>query len=424
VTDTERDAKLLLQLSIQLLQAVIMGLSMAELTTCAASHSTERVAVRAAWWAVVARFLIHGLVASAWISRIPAVQSQLGLNNAALGLSLLGTAVGSVASIPLTGWFVTRFGSKRATTWSTVAFCVALVGPTFATGPVSLFALLVVYGAAAGANDVSMNSQAVAVEEALNAPTMSRFHAMFSIGAMAGATIGGIAAAHQIMPRAHLAIVSAILLILSGVTSPMLLEAGDAARKTEQRLRIRRLPPAVIPLAIVGFSMFLSEGAMADWAAIFMKQDLFAGAGMAAAGYAIFSAGMAAFRLSGDAVTKRLGPVLTARTGALLAAAGLTFALLSRSPQWALPGFAVSGAGFSVIVPLVFAAGGRVPGIQRGLGVALVSGSGYIGFLFGPPFIGLASQWFTLRTALFFIVGLCLVGAALSQAVAPAQSRA
>lgn len=397
---------------------------MAELTTFAPTQLAETSQIKSAWWAVVIRFLIHGLVASAWISRIPAVQSSLGLKMSSLGLCLLGTAVGSVLSIPVTGWAVTHFGSKRATTWSTIAFCLVLVGPTFATGAVSLFGLLVLYGAAAAANDVSMNSQAVAVEESLGTPTMSRFHAMFSIGAMAGATFGGLAAAHDLIPREHLAIVSAVLLIVAASTSSMLLDTDHAAPKPHvEKLRLNRIPPSVITLVVIGFCMFLSEGAMADWTAIYLKQSLFAGAGLAAAGYAVFSAGMAVCRLLGDAVTKRLGPVLTARTGAILAASGLTFALLSPSPYWALPGFALSGAGFSVIVPLVFAAGGRVPGIQRGLGVALVSGSGYIGFLFGPPVIGFASQWLTLRGALFFIVALCLTSALMARAVSPEQNR-
>ena len=397
---------------------------MTELTTHAPAHLAERSNIRSAWWAVIVRFLIHGLVASAWISRIPTIQSSLGLSNAALGLCLLGTAVGSVMAIPITGWMVTRFGSKRVTTWSTVAFCLALVGPTFASGAVSLFALLIIYGAAAGANDVSMNSQAVAVEETLGSPSMSRFHAMFSIGAMAGATLGGFAAAQDIIPRAHLAITAAALLIVAAVTSPMLLETHAAAPKRQsEKLRLNKIPPTVITLVIIGFCMFLSEGAMADWTAIYLKQNLFAGPGLAAAGYAVFSGGMAAFRLAGDAVTKRLGPVLTARTGALLAAFGLTLALLSPSTSWALPGLALSGAGFSVIVPLVFAAGGRVAGMQQGLGIALVSGSGYIGFLFGPPLIGFASQWLTLRFALFLIVALCLTAATLAKAVAPNSPR-
>ena len=156
---------------------------------------------------------------------------------------------------------------------------------------------------------------------------------------------------------------------------------------------------------------------MADWTAVYLKQILAAGPGLAAAGYAVFSGGMAIFRLLGDAVTKRLGPVNTVRVGALVAAGGLTLALTARSAEFALVGFGLTGAGFSVIVPLVFGAGGRLPSVPRGAGVALVSGSGYVGFLFGPPLIGLAAQWSSLRSALFLVVGLSLLAALLAGAV-------
>ncbi len=394
---------------------------MVELTSYAPARPVQRTKIRGAWRAVIVRFLIHGLVASAWISRIPTLQSSLSLNNAALGLCLLGTAVGSMMAIPTTGWLITKFGSKRITTWSTIAFCLALVGPTFADSAASLFTLLVLYGAAAGANDVAMNSQAVAVEEQLGTPTMSRFHALFSIGAMAGAMIGGIAAAHEVTPRTHLAFVSAILLLAAAMTSSMLLDAQDetpsSGAEPATKLRLTKLPATAITLVVIGFCMFLSEGAMADWTSVYLKQSLFAGPGEAAAGYAVFSGGMAVFRLIGDVVTKRLGPVATARTGALVAASGVSLALLSPSPFWAFPGLALAGAGFSVIVPLVFAAGGRVQGLQRGAAVALVSGSGYIGFLFGPPIIGYLSQWITLRGALFFVVALCVISATRASAV-------
>jgi predicted MFS family arabinose efflux permease len=392
----------------------------AEFTSYVPAQVLGNSRTKAAWWAVVVRFLIHGLVASAWISRIPTIQTSLNLNNAALGLCLLGTAVGSVMAIPVAGWLVTRFGSKVVTTWSSVAFCLALVGPTFASSAFSLFVFLILYGAAAGANDVSMNSQAVAVEDAMGTPTMSRFHAMFSIGGMAGAVLGGVAAARDFTPREHLGTVAAVLLLTAALTSSLLLDANDAVpKRSTEKLQFNRLPGLVIALVVIGFCMFLSEGAMADWTAVYLKQVLFAGPGLAATGYAVFSAGMAVFRLLGDSVTKRLGPVLTVRSGALMAAAGLTFALCAPSSHWALPGFALTGAGFSVIVPLVFAAGGRVPGVQRGAGVALVSGCGYIGFLFGPPIIGFVSQWVTLRGALVLVVGLSLLAASLAKAVRP-----
>lgn len=384
-------------------------------------RAPARTGLTAAWWAIVARFLLHGLIVSTWVSRIPAVQSALALTNAHLGLCLLGTAVGSVAAVPLTGWLVSRYGSKRVTTWSTVGFSLALLAPGFAMNAATLFAALTIFGAMAAANDVSINSQAVSIEAALAEPTMSRFHAMFSVGGMIGASLGGLVAAREVPPSLHLAVASAVFLLIALSTAPLLLEAHDNIARRSGALTLKRIPPVLITLTVAGFCMFLSEGAMADWTAVYLKQVLVAGPGVAAAGYAVFSAGMAIFRLLGDAITTRLGPVRTVRAGALVAAAGLSLALAAQSPGWALPGFALTGAGFSVIVPLVFGAGGRVPSVPRGAGIAIVSGSGYIGFLFGPPLIGLVAEQTSLRIALFLVVALSLLAAALARAVRVAE---
>ena len=130
-------------------------------------------------------------------------------------------------------------------------------------------------------------------------------------------------------------------------------------------------------------------------------------------GYAVFSAAMAVFRLSGDWITNRLGFAWTVRGGALLAACGLTSALLVHSPYEALPGFALVGAGFSSIIPLVFAAGGRIKSVSEGAGVAAVSGLGYLGFLIGPTAIGFISELTSLRIGLSLIVALSLLTAGL-----------
>ena len=388
----------------------------------ALARTPARTGLTAAWWAVLARFLLHGLIVSTWVSRIPAIQSSLALTNAHLGLCLLGTAVGSVAAVPLTGWLVTRYGSKRVTTWSTVGFSLALVAPGLAINAPTLFAALTIFGAMAGANDVSINSQAVAIEAALGESTMSRFHAMFSVGGMIGASLGGLVAAREAPPSVHLGAASVLFLLIAALTAPLLFDARDNTERRPGALAWRRPPAALLTLTVIGFCMFLSEGAMADWTAVYLKQTLFAGPGVAAAGYAVFSAGMAIFRLLGDAITVRLGAVRTVRAGALVAAAGLAFALAGHSPNWALPGFALTGVGFSVIVPLVFGAGGRLASIPRSAGIAMVSGSGYIGFLCGPPLIGLLAQLSSLRSALLLVVALSLLAAALAPAVRAAES--
>lgn len=367
----------------------------------------------AVWWAVVARFLIHGLVVSTWVSRIPAVKASLRLSDGALGLALLGTAVGSLIGIPACGWLVGRAGSRNACIWTSIGFCFALPLPAFATNTLTLFAALFVFGAMAGANDVAMNAQAVLVERFLAERTMSRFHAMFSVGGIAGAAVGGLIASWGIDPRRHFVAAALLFLLVSVTTSPALMEARAERTKHTGRIRFSGFPAALLVLCAIGFCIFLSEGAIADWTAVYLRQILHASAGTAAAGYAVFSAAMAIFRLSGDAITNRLGPGWTIRGGGILAAAGLTTSLVAHSAGWALPGFALAGAGFSSIIPLVFAAGGRASKAGEGVGVAAVSGLGYLGFLVGPPAIGGIAEITSLRIGLLVVVGLSALAALL-----------
>ena len=374
---------------------------------------------RRAFWGVMACFLVHGLVVSTWVSRIASVKSALRLGDGALGLALLGTAIGSVTAIPLCGALVVRRGSRNIARWTAAGFCLSLLAIPLAYDTASLFAALLFYGAMAGANDVAMNAQAVATEKLLGTPTISRFHAMFSIGGIAGAGAGAFLAGRGVSSAAHLVGGAAIFLTFAVAATPLLADTrartaaiADAAAHPG-RLSLRRLPVALLALSAIGFCIFLSEGAIADWTGVYLKQVLGAGAGLAPMGYAVFSAAMAIFRLSGDAITLRLGRAATIRSGGALAAAGLSFALLVHSPYWALGGFAAAGAGFSSIIPLVFAAGGRIPQVSEGAGVATVSGLGYLGFLVGPPAIGFLSEVTSLRVGLFLLVLLSVTAAAL-----------
>ena len=371
--------------------------------------------IEKAWWATVACFLLHGFIVSTWISRIPAVKSDLNLSNGILGLTLLGSAFGAVSAIPVAGILIGRYGSKKITICSTVGFCLTLILPGVAFNAVTLFVALFLFGVTAAAMDVSMNAQGVEVEKRLGFPTMSRFHAMFSIGGMIGAGIGGLIASHHVQPFMHFAVSAACYLVVIFLFATFLLETHEGPQPGQHRLPLNKIPRVLFALSAIGFCILLSEGAVADWTAVYLRQTLQAGPGMAAAGYAVFSAAMAIFRLLGDLITARLGPLLTVRAGSLVAAAGLFWALAVHSPGWALPGFAAAGAGLSVIIPLVFGAGGRVESVSPGAGIATVTGIGYIGFIVGPPTIGFASQLFTLRYALGFVIACCLVSAVLSR---------
>lgn len=368
-----------------------------------------------AWWAVAVLFLSHGLIVASWISRIPATQITLGLKNGVLGLTLLSSALGAVATIRFTGSLIGRFGSKKISIFSSVLFCLSIILPGLAVNAITLAAALFIYGALAAAMDVSMNAQGVEVEKQLQIPTMSRFHAMFSWGAMGGAAIGGSIGAHGISPLAHFSGSALFNLLAVLAVSPMLLiETHRDVSPEAHRLPLNKIPKVLLALSAIGFCILLSEGAIADWTAVYLRQVLKAGPGIAAAGYSVFSGAMAVFRLLGDLITTRFGPLRAVRTGCLLAAAGLVCALSAPTPLWAMPGFAITGAGLSVIIPLVFGSGGRVENVSPGPGIATVTGIGYVGFIVGPPTIGFVSQIVTLRYALLFVVLCCLIAAGLS----------
>jgi MFS family permease len=366
-----------------------------------------------AFWTTMACFLVHGLVVSTWVSRIASVKTALGLSDGSLGLALLGTAIGSVTAIPICGSLVARYGSRRTAQWTAAGFCLSLVAIAFAHDGHTLFAALLMYGAMAGANDVAMNAHAVATEKLLGTPTISRFHSMFSIGGIAGAALGAVIAGRGVPASVHLIVAAAAILAITLIATRRLVETRNGTAAHVAHASFRRVPRVLLALSAMGFCIFLSEGAIADWTAVYLKQILGAGEGLAPIGYAVFSAAMALFRLTGDAITLRLGRARVIRYGGVLAAAGLTFALLVHSPYWAMAGFAAAGAGFSSIIPLAFAAGGRIPGLSEGAGVATVSGLGYLGFLVGPPAIGFLSELTSLRIGLFLLVALSAAAAAL-----------
>jgi MFS family permease len=375
-------------------------------------------AVRTAWWSSILIFLIHGLAISSWISRIPTKQIELGLSNAVLGLTLLGTAAGSVVAIPIAGRLVDHYTSKRVTAWSTYGLCVSLIPLAFARDAPTLASLLFVFGAMAGAMDVAMNAQGVEVEKEIGKSIMSRLHSMYSFGAMAGAGLGSLLVDIRVTAAAHFAFAAPPLLALAFWKAPHMLEVRHApAAHGKDGLSASKFPTTLIALSAIAFCMLVSEGAMADWIGVYLLQAMNAAPGFAGAGFAVFSAAMAVCRFFGDAITHRLGDGRTVLVCSLVGAAGLTWALLAPTAAWSLPGFAATGAGFSVVVPIVFGAGGRVENVTPGSGIAMVTGFGYVGFLIGPPAIGFLSEYFSLRSALGVLVGLIIICALLSGSV-------
>ena len=350
-------------------------------------------------------FLIHGLIIATWASRIPAFQTHLHLSPSILGRSLMMAAIGSVLAMPAAGWLINKLGSLRIVIASTLGFCLTLPLIAESNTVLTLSLALLFYGAMGGSMDVAMNTHAVMLEKRYQRHIMSSFHALFSLGGMAGSALGGWVASHAVLARTHFWF-SGIALTAMSILAFMWLplpSASENAEKAESGGTITWSVP-LGALALLAFSIMLVEGAIADWSAIYLRTSVLTGPGLAALGYAVFSAAMAGGRLTGDYLTGKLGRAHLVCYGALLAAAGLVFALLFGNAAWALVGFTCAGAGLATIIPNTFAATGNIKGSAPGPSLAVVTTAGYIGFLAGPPLIGFVAQLSTIRSALWILV--------------------
>lgn len=383
----------------------------AEARTVIQRDRSLRVARAAA--AVV--FFLNGAGSANWVVRIPDMQARLGLGDGALGLALLGVAAGALAAMFPTGGLIARYGSRPVARVAAIAFAGALALPPLAPNLPLLALALVALGAGNGALDVAMNAQAATVERRYGRPIMSSFHALFSVGGLVGAGVGGSVAGHGIGPTPQLAGAALVVGVVSILVTPGMLPASaDAAPDHAPFARPSRV---LLALGVVAFCVLLGEGAMADWSALYLRDGTGAGPGLAAAGYASFSLAMAAGRFAGDRLTMRVGRARLVRAGGALAALGLASALALARPWAAIVGFGVVGAGLSIVFPAVLAAAGGLPGSTPGTAIAAVSTFGYAGLLAGPPLIGFVAQAFTLRSGLAVVVVTSLMVAVLAGAL-------
>jgi len=371
-------------------------------------------------------FAVHGFIFASWAVRVPAVKQQTGASSAALGLALLGLSAGAVATMLMAGALCRRFGSPRVTVISGALLSVTLVLPALARSVVTLGLLLLVFGAAYGCLNVAMNNIAVDMVAALRRPVMPGFHAAWSLGGLAGAVIGGLLAPHLSATK-HLLLIALVgLLVAAGAghtlltrTVPMSPDdrAGSAGRPAPQDRQASawrqalRTSRAVGLFGLIALCAAYDEGAIGDWGALHLRQDLGAGAGLAAAGYAAFALAEAAGRLSGTSLLERLGRTRVLALGGLTACAGMLVASLAPDVWLALAGFAATGLGLANLFPAAIARAGLLAGSG---GVALTSTLGYSGFLLGPPAIGFLAGEFGLRAGLTTLSFLALAAAAIA----------
>ncbi len=364
------------------------------------SGSQPSTDVRAPRAAIGAYFLAVGLIVGSWVTRIPEIQKALNLGDGRLGLVLLMSAVGALVAMPMAGRLAPRLGTRRLARITGVAICVSCPLIALAPSMTTLMAALALYGASSGMVCVASNTLGVHVEGLAGRPILSSFHGLFSLGCLLGASAASGLAAMGVGPSASLLGVAASLVILVLIAGQWL---PDAPPETATR-GVSAPPRALWVLGLLAFLGLVGEGAMGDWSAVYLERTLGTTKSLAALGFAASSLGMTAGRFAGDRLAHALGDALLLRGGSALAASGLAAALLIGQPWAAIVGFALVGLGLSNAVPILYRAAARVPGVAPVAGIATASTIGYLGFLAGPPAIGLASDLSNLPTALALVV--------------------
>jgi MFS family permease len=354
-------------------------------------------------------FFIAGFSLAAWAPLVPYAKARLGLDEGTLGLLLLCLGVGSIIAMPLAGALAARFGCRSVLIASTVMVCVCLPLLATVSSLPLMVATLFVFGAGMGALDCTVNIQAVIVERASGKTMMSGFHGLFSVGGFVGAASVAAMLSLGATPLVSMLVVAVFCVIALLKAAPHLLNYGSVTRG----------PAFAIPRGIVlfigmlCFTVFLTEGAMLDWSAVFLSAQRGVETSYAGLGYAVFATTMTLGRLFGDPIVRRVGGPRIILIGGLCASAGLALATLVPTWEAALLGYALVGAGCSNIVPVCYSAVGRQTTMPESVAVPAITTLGYGGILVGPAGIGFVAHASSLNLA-FMILAVMLLGVAVS----------
>lgn len=354
-------------------------------------------------------FFIPGFVIATWAPLVPFAKLRTGLDEAGLGLVLLCLGLGSLLAMPLAGALAARQGCRRVMLGSTALMLATL--PLLALVPDArlLGLALLVFGAAVGAMDCTMNIQAVVVEREAGRPMMSGFHAFYSIGSLVGALLATL-----VLGTGRGPLVAALVVAMAAALLCVLAMRAWRPDRAPAGAAVFALPRGVVvAIGAVCFVSFLAEGAMLDWSAVFLHEVRGIAVAQAGWGFVAFNLAMTATRLVGDGVIARLGRAPTVLAGGTVGACGLALAVLAPGLVLSLVGHALLGVGCANIVPVMFSLAGEQRRMPAHLAIPAVTTLGYAGVLAGPALIGFVAQGASLSTALLAVAATLAMAALL-----------
>lgn len=357
--------------------------------------------------AVGSLFFFVGLCFASWASRIPDIQSKFDLSEGELGSMLLFLPIGSLIGLPIAGWAVHRFGSRVVILVGGVIYALTL--PLIGLSPSSwvLIPVLVTYGMLGNTMNISLNTQALDLEDQMGKNILASFHGLWSLAGFTGAGIGAGMIFLNLTPAEHFGVINLISLLILFVAKGYIIkeekvsEGGGLVLKKPDALLLR--------VGMIAFLGMMSEGCMFDWSGVYFKKVVLAEPELVVLGYVAFMGAMASGRFFTDKLADRYTKVAVIQVSGFLILTGLLTAVFLPFVWSATLGFLLVGLGVASIVPLSYGIAGRSKLYSPSVALAMVSTISFFGFLLGPPMIGFVAELFDLKVS-FALVAMCGMG--------------
>jgi len=349
-------------------------------------------------------FFLSGLRFASWASRIPDIQLQLQLSNATLGSILFALPAGSMSSLPISGYLVAKFGSRKMLVLAVLLFPVSMIGIGMANSAIILALQLYFFGISGNLMNICVNTQAVSIEAQYKRSIMASFHGLWSLGGFTGALIGTLMVSLHINPLHHFMYVSMVGLLLAFAIHPF---TTKQEIKAKQKGSLFSKPDHyLLVIGFIAFGSMVCEGTMFDWSGVYFLKVINATHYLRTLGYISYMSAMATGRFFGDSLITKLGTKKILQISGMIISTGLLLAVALPYIVPATIGFLMVGFGVSSVIPLCYAMAGRSKKLAPSLAIASVSSIGYLGFLIGPPLIGYIAELSSLRIS--FLVIACL----------------
>lgn len=370
---------------------------------------------------IMAVFFLQPVAFGSWLVRIPDVQSHLELGPAGLALALLGMPIGILLTLPFAGRLVGWLGARRILIWGFPTYLCAMMLPAFSNSLWALFVTLAILGVSIATLELALNVKADRVEKSSGAMIMSTCHGFWGLGIMAGSLLGSGLAALGLTPATAIVLVAVLLMPVCQMASRLLPTYPPDAQVDAPSEKKRFDLPGAALLGICFFTLgiTMTEGAIADWSAVYLRDVFGSDAALAGLGYSLFALTLALGRFVGDRLKARFGAVSLARVCGVLALAGILVVVTSPAHYVTLIGFALVGLGASVGFPLAVTAAASLTDRPAASSVAVLSFVALIGFLVGPPLIGFVAEVGGLRVGIAMLLPGLVLSLVLTGMLAP-----